>query len=264
MEGQLFLESDAPGAAPDAARITSEILDLGQMMLSANAEVSRVEDTISRLGRAYGFRRVEVLTIMNSIIVTIEDSQGVILTQTRRILHVQNDMERVRACNALSRRVCHAPLREAALRREIEALRSTKTYTKWQTYLIYMLTASSMAVFFGGSLRDGLAAAIAAAFMRGVMILLSRTGMQNFVTSFLCSFAVGVAANLLVMIGLGENYDKIAMGNIMLLISGSGLMTSIRDMINNDLISGMMGFVSATVGAAAIALGFVTAFALFL
>lgn len=264
MEEKQFLECSAGERALDTARITSEILDLGQMMLRANAEVSRVEDTISRLGRAYGFRRVEVLTIMSSIVVTIEDSQGRILTQTRRVLSVQNDMERVRACNALSRRICRTPLTEAALHREIEALRHTKTYASWQIYLIYMLTASSMAMFFGGSFRDSVAAAIAAVFMRGVMVVLSRTGMQNFVTSFLCSFAVGVAANLLVEVGLGENYDKIAMGNIMLLISGSGLMTSIRDMINNDLISGMMGFVSATVGAAAIALGFVTAFALFL
>ena len=50
----------------------------------------------------------------------------------------------------------------------------------------------------------------------------------------------------------------------MLMISGSGLMTSIRDMINNDLISGMMGFMAAVIGAVAIALGFVSAALLFL
>lgn len=256
-----------PGLEPDkssgSARITSCILDLGQLLLCANAEVSRVEDTIMRVGHAYGFRRVEVLTIMNSIIVTVEDREGLILTQTRRILHVSYDLERVRACNALSRRICREPLSEADFIKEIEALHHTKVYKKWQTYLIYMCTASGMAMFFGGNLSDGLAAAFAAACLRAVQNALAHTGLQSFVTNFVASFAVGAAAYLLIGIGLGENYDKIAMGNIMLLISGSGLMTSIRDMINNDLISGMMGFVSSTVSAAAIALGFVAAFALF-
>ena len=256
-----------PGAENSAylsARITSELMDLGEMMLHANAEVSRVEDTLSRLGHAYGFCRVEVLTILNSIIVTVEDKEGNIITQTRRVLSVKNDMERVRACNALSRRICKEPLPLPDLHREIAALHHTKMYQNWQQYLIYMLTASAMALFFGGSLSDGIAAAFAAALMRTAMVVLEQTGMQNFMTSFFCSFAVGAAAYILVLMGLGEHYDKIAMGNIMLLISGSGLMTSIRDMINNDLLSGIMGFVSATVGAAAIALGFVAAFTLFI
>ena len=87
---------------------------------------------------------------------------------------------------------------------------------------------------------------------------------QNFVTSYIEAFMVGASICLLIALGIGKHYDLISMGNIMLMISGSGLMTSVRDMINNDLLSGMMGFLSAVIGAAAIALGFVSAALLFL
>ena len=45
--------------------------------------------------------------------------------------------------------------------------------------------------------------------------------------------------------GLGQNPDKIIIGNIMLLIPGIALTTSLRDMINGDTISGLLGLSEA-------------------
>lgn len=56
--------------------------------------------------------------------------------------------------------------------------------------------------------------------------------------------------------GLGQNPDKIIIGNIMLLIPGIALTTSLRDMINGDTISGLLGLSEAVLKALAIAIGF--------
>ncbi len=53
--------------------------------------------------------------------------------------------------------------------------------------------------------------------------------------------------------GLGQNPDKIIIGNIMLLIPGIALTTSLRDMINGDTISGLLGLSEAVLKALAIA-----------
>ena len=73
-------------------QVLCAILDAGELLLTAGAEVARVEDTIRRMAQAYGFGRVDVLTITASMIVTAQAEDGAVLTQTRRILRRETDM----------------------------------------------------------------------------------------------------------------------------------------------------------------------------
>ena len=99
-------------------QILSAILDAGEVMLCSGAEVSRVENTIWHMAKAYGFTRVDVYTIIFSIVVTVHDEEGNIETQTRRIEARDTNMRKVEKVNALSRRVCAKPLPLEELKRE--------------------------------------------------------------------------------------------------------------------------------------------------
>ena len=90
-------------------QILACILDIGETMLVSGAEVNRVEDTVQRMAQAYGCSRVDVFTITSSIVVTAHRN-GEIFTQTRRIREYRNDIARIEACNALSRRICKSPV----------------------------------------------------------------------------------------------------------------------------------------------------------
>ena len=46
-------------------------LEIGAMMLVAGAEINRVEDTLSRMGEAYGAAEMNVFVITSSIVVTM-------------------------------------------------------------------------------------------------------------------------------------------------------------------------------------------------
>ena len=47
-------------------------MSIGEKMLISGAEVGRVEDTISRICYAYGAKKVDVLSMNNAIITTVE------------------------------------------------------------------------------------------------------------------------------------------------------------------------------------------------
>ena len=74
-------------------KIVAGMLDIGEALLTSGAEVNRIEDTIIRIGEAYGFVRVDVLTITASIVLTVHTAQGESLTQTRRIRKTEINME---------------------------------------------------------------------------------------------------------------------------------------------------------------------------
>ena len=71
-----------------------------------------------------------------------------------------------------------------------------------------------------------------------------------------CSGVTALAVSFLVKIGIGIHPDKIMIGNIMLVIPGIQLTNSLRDMINGDMISGLLNMSEALLKAIAVAMGF--------
>ena len=135
--------------------ILHELLNLAEIMLTNGAEVSRVEETLNRMGRAYGATQMNVFAITSSIVVTMVFEEGEEYTQTRRITTpVGTDFFKLEQANALSRRCCSSPLSLADLKDEINKI-SKISPAPYTIYLGSMLGAGGFSVFFGGTILDG-------------------------------------------------------------------------------------------------------------
>ena len=235
-----------------------EFLDLGEMMLRVGAEIKRVEDTLMRMGAAYGAEKMNVFVITSSIVVTMAFPDGRELTQTRRIMDESGtDFTKLEALNELSRSCCNKPIPAKELRRQIELL--DKTPSQVQIWAGSAIGAGSFAVFFGGTILDGVCAAIFALFLCLLKKWLKPICPNNVVFNLLCSFTTGIgiccAAKLIVFL----HADKIMIGDIMLLIPGIVMTNSVRDILVGDTISGVMKFIESLLWASAIACGFMLA-----
>ena len=147
-------------AAGQANEYLYQVLEIGQDMLQCGGEVSRVEDSIRRLCLAFGAERADVFTITSSIVVTIYAHGFGALTQTRRVMGTQYDLDRLELLNQLSRRICAQHLDLEETRRELAAIRATPQYPFPVQLLTYVLVSSSFCVFFGGSALDAAASGI--------------------------------------------------------------------------------------------------------
>ena len=104
-------------------QILHGLLDMGQMLLLCGAEINRVEDTMTRLGRAYGAKKIDIFAITSDIVLTILFEDGVELTQTRRINKASSfDFVKLERLNALSRRICTEPVSAAEFRAELKKI----------------------------------------------------------------------------------------------------------------------------------------------
>lgn len=231
-------------------------LDAGELLLQCGAEVSRVEDTIQRLCRRCGFARVDVFTITSSIVVTACRPDGESFTQTRRIRVHVTDLGKVEKVNALSRRFCAGQMRPEAFADALQQVRSTPPLPGWAALVLYMVISWSLSVFFGGSWWDGAAAAVSGMALYAMIRMSDTLQMNSLLQTVVCSAVTAGTVLLLVHAGLGTHPDKIMIGNIMLLIPGIQLTTSLRDMINGDTISGLLNLSEALLKAISVALGF--------
>lgn len=240
----------------DLEHVLAAVLDVGEMMLTSGAEVNRVENTIQRMMQAYGCSRVDVFTITSSIVVTVQTPEDVILTQTRRIVNYETDMYKIERCNALSRRVCADLPSVQELREVVGQIRKEKGYSHVVKFFTYGAISAAFSVFFGGTWGDGVAALLCGLLLYASVEVCGRLRLQRIILNIVCSAIVGLCAVFLTSLGIGQSVDKIIIGNIMLLIPGIALTTSVRDMISGDTISGLLGLCEAVIRALAIAAGF--------
>lgn len=236
-------------------QLMGSFLDIGELLLTSGAEVLRVEDTITRLCKAYGFTRADVFTITSSIVLTVHSADGNIFTQTRRILSQNIDLERVAQVNALSRTLCTTPLPLDQVQEQIQIIRRKKGAHPVVQCLCYAIISAVFAVFFGGSFADAIAALLSGTVIYLSLNFCKKMRLNSILQHMLVSALAAFVIVLLVRLGIGNDPAHIIIGNIMLLIPGIAFTSSLRDLINGDTISGLLGFAEAILKAMAIAIG---------
>lgn len=237
-------------------KLLAQVLEIGSLMLKSGAEVSRVEDTVGRILKAHNIERSDVFSITSCIIVTIGTKDGRNLTQVKRIMSYETDLERLDECNRLSRDICDYHFTPEEIEVRIQALYGTRKFSEPVMLFAYAMISASFSVFFGGGVLDAVAAGVIGIIIRMVLKFGNRMKMNRIVMNILCSAIGGFSAYLLVSMGVGRSIDKIIIGNIMLLVPGLSMTNGIRDMLSGDTMSGMLRLMEAVVIAIALAVGF--------
>ena len=132
-------------------------LDIGEQILYSEGEISRVEDTVTRISRAYGAARVDVFAITSLILVSVTDGDGNSFTLSRRVYGNRKNMRRVEEMNSLSRRLCDAPVPPAEAKRLFDAAMDRSAPKTWIRALGTLIVCFSFTAFFGGGIGDCLA-----------------------------------------------------------------------------------------------------------
>ena len=240
----------------DFDRVLQGILDIGEEMVVCGAEVNRVEDSIYRMCESYGADRINVFIITSNIQVTMEAPDGRILTHIRRIVRYDANFDRLDFLNDLSRYICANRPEPAALQQKFEEVMNRPKQHPALKFIGAVLVSGGFTVFFGGSWMDCAAAAIVGVIIVLMELFLASREKNQIVYNFAVSVVAGIAAILLVQMGLGDHSDKIMIGGIMLLIPGIAMTNAIRDMLIGDIASGLLRLVNSLLVAAAIACGF--------
>lgn len=234
--------------------LVRQMLNIGEAMYESGAEISRIEDTLHRMGKAYGAAHVNVYAITSSIIVTVEYPDAPAVTQSRRVHREAMDLHKLEQLNSLCRSCSKAPLAVEELRERVLAILSDGP-SDIRVLAGSVIAAGFFAMFFGGDLLDGLAGALCALLVWVMQKYLRPLCSGRVFVNLIISFAVGV------LVCLGAKYipaldrDKIMIGVIMVLIPGIAITNSLRYTISGDSISGVEKLIASILQAAGIAAG---------
>ncbi|MBQ6774474.1 MAG: threonine/serine exporter family protein [Synergistaceae bacterium] len=241
------------------AELIECLLDMGQILLENGAEISRVEDTLLRTGKAYGARHVDVFVITSIIILSIEFDDLDALTETRRIYSSTGTFfHKIERVNSLSRSLSRELIPLSELR---ASLNDISCMNKNDSVIIIggVIAAGSFTLFFGGSLDDSVAASVFAVFVTALQNYLGRTEINTTALNLLVSLIIGLCVGVLCKVCTFIHMDKILIGDIMLLIPGLAMTNAVRNILVGNTISGIIRLIESFIWALALAGGFMTA-----
>lgn len=239
----------------DYKRILEGILDIGEGMLCSGAENFRLDDTLYRMCKSYGFVRYDVFAIPSNIQITVETPEGEILTQIRHIESTGINYDRLDYLNNLARYVCaNTPDAEELHEKYLEVM-SRKEPSKLVTYLAGIMGGTGFAVFFGCGLLDGIVAVLVSALIVFVGNWLGKRESNLLIYNLILAFVAEVVIIGMSLLGIGTHPDRIMIGIVMLLISALSTTNGIREILQRDFISGLINIMNSILGAAGIAFG---------
>ncbi len=229
--------------------VLEAITDAGLAMMASGAEVSRVEDTIERLARAYKVTGLHVVAFPTAIFVASPTA-----TVLRRIQRRSVNLAAVAAINQLSRDVADNPIPLAEFRQKLAQAETLSPYTPLQSVLFAAGAAGLMSQLMGGRVIDMIPAAVAGMLTQLIRQKLRRTSIPGSLSDLLAAVAAVLPALLAAQDPVFRP-GAILVGGIMVLAPGLLLTTAVRDGIAGDLLSAAARLLEALLVGGAVAAG---------
>ncbi|MDD6052043.1 MAG: threonine/serine exporter family protein [Clostridiales bacterium] len=228
----------------------------GRLIMENGGETYRVEETITRMGHAFGFTEVESFAVPSGIFISYRKHDGSIETAVKRVRRRGTDLTRVDAVNAVSRRMEAEQLsceEVMALLREIEE-RPAKITKKGLT-LAVGLSSFGWAAMFGGGMVDCAVAFAVALLVQSLAFALDKAGMRSFVSTLVGSFLSTVLPMFLQLATGLLNVDATVAACLMPMLPGLAMTNAVQDTLRGDMVSGISSATNALLAAAMIAGG---------
>lgn len=236
-------------------KIVQGILDIGESMLISGAENYRIEDSLYRMCRSYGFVKYDVFVIPSNIQITVETENGDIITQVRHIENADIDFDQLDYMNNLCRYVCSHTPDEEELQKKYQEVKNRPPQHPAAKYFAGIMGGTGFAVFFGCNFKDAIVAVIVSLMIVVVGKWLEKREGNLFVYNTILSFLSEVIIVFSVRNGFADHPERIMIGIVMLLISGLSTTNGIREILQKDYISGFINIMNSILGAAGIAVG---------
>ena len=253
----------------DLSEVLEVAAEAGHILLENGAEISRVEDIMSRIASHFGVDSGSFFVLSNGIFTTgsvdkVRQGGGQAQTYANvEFIPIRSiQLSKVVAVNRLSYDISYGVCTLEQAKERLRLIRTSAPKPNWEQIAGSALGAAGFCAVFGGGWLDCAAAFVVGALLYAYILFFSSRYLSKIVggvsnallTTFLCL--------LFYRIGFGESLSNMIIGAIMPLVPGVPFVNGVRDLANSDYIAGITRLTDAMLGFFCIALGVAFSFLL--
>ena len=129
---------------------------------------------------------------------------------------------------------------EEEVRERVLKIKNRNMITYLEEVIVSAVIAAAWTSFYGGGITEDVIATLSGALVTILARYLKILAPNEMVLNFLLSFFVASLAYVCASVGIKQDYGKIIIGNIMLLVPGVAFVNALRDMIGGDMMAGIL------------------------
>lgn len=239
------------------------LLETGALLMSSGANTSRIRTTILRIASAYGFK-AELLVTHRALMLTIYDNeQEHFFSRLKRTLPHGVNFKMVSGISRMSWRIVEEQWPLKKVEAEITRLKLLPHYPRLAVLSTVALADASFCRLFGG----GPIEMMVAFFATFAGLFVRQEAVKKQFNPYLCVFFASLISSLIsgfsVYLNWGENPQFAFATSVLYLIPGVPLINSMSDLLDGNIMNGIVRGTNALFIAFAISLGLLSAILVF-
>lgn len=238
----------------DLREILSLTVEIAEAMLKNGAEIFRVEALIEIILNSYNVEEHNHYIVSNGIFVCAKIDGEQVVTEVRNVPLGSVNLNRIAKLNQLSRDLAAHRVRISDAWLRLREHENEDAYPKWLICVACAFGCGAFCYLSGGNWLDSLVAVFVAAIEQVVIFMLDSHKVQTLIRNMIVAFVVSLLVIVFQAVGMPISSNFVIIGVIFALLPGSAFVTSIRDLLKGDYLSGMihlMNVIISVVGTAA-------------
>lgn len=231
------------------------LLEIGALLMSSGASSNRVRLTIDRIAQSFNIE-AEMLITNRALMLTVTDSENKeFFSKVKRTSPHGVNYKLVSGISRMSWRVVDEKWEITRIWDELERLKTLPHYPRFIVLSVVALAGASFCRLFGGSWTEMVLAFFAT--FSGLFVRQETLKMEF--NPYLCVVFASLTASLIAGLGMkmgwGESPENALATSVLFLIPGVPLINTFTDIIDGNVLNGIVRLVNSLMIAFCIALG---------
>ena len=235
------------------------LLEAGAMLMSSGANTARIRITVLRIANAYGYQAELLITHRALMLTLYDEDKDYFFSRLKRTSPHGANFRMVSGISRMSWSIVEEKWTLEQVQEELDRLKSLPHYPRLIILLLVALAGASFCRLFGGGYVEMTIAFLATftgLFVRQEAV---KKSFNPYLCIFFAAFVSSMISGLAVKLQIGENPDYAFATSVLYLIPGIPLINSLSDLLDGNIMNGIVRGVNGLIIAFAIALGLLSA-----
>lgn len=236
-------------------RLCKLLLEAGALLMSSGANTSRIRTNIMRMAGAYGYN-AELLVTHRALMLTLyDDEQDYFFSRLKRTSPHGANFRMVSGISRMSWSIVQEKWSLQQVQAELDRLKSLPHYPRWIILLMVSLAGASFCRLAGGEFTDmviAFAATGAGLYIRQEAV---KRMFNGYICIFFAAFVSSVISGFALKMQIGVHPEYAFATSVLYLIPGIQLINSLSDMLDGNIMNGIVRGFNGLIMSFSIALG---------
>ena len=235
------------------------LVDTGALLMSSGASTARTRNTVNRISERFDFQ-TDMFITHRAIMLTVHDEANkYTFSCVKRTSPHGVNFKIVSGISRMSWRVMDEDWNLQQIRIELNRLVGISHYPRWLVIIMIALAGASFCRIFGGGLIELIVTFFATSIGLIVRLESVKLNFNPYLCVFFASFISSIIAGLSIKLNIGVSPELAFAASVLFLIPGVPLINMFSDIIDGNLMNGLIRGINGLTISFAIALGLMSA-----